>query len=129
DGYSSLCVVEQAMAKFSKTPHSDPIVAFAAQDLETNLADDALVKVERMSMACSLEMRSPLLDHKRVEFACRIPPRYKLQGGDGKLIFKETVADVLPDAIKHRDKRGFDVPLGRWLKSSQWRELQEDCLS
>jgi len=129
NGYSSLRVVEAALAKFSRTRQSDPIVAFAAQDLETNLADDALVKVDRMSMACSLEMRAPLLDHKLVEFACRIPPQYKLRGGNGKLIFKDAVTDVLPHAIKHRDKRGFDVPLGRWLRSSEWKALLEDCLS
>jgi asparagine synthase (glutamine-hydrolysing) len=127
NGYSSLNVVNGQMAKFSDG--GEPIAAFMAHDLETNLADDSLVKVDRMSMACSLEVRSPLLDHKLVEFASSIPPEFKLRGSRTKLIFKEALSDILPTEIMHRGKQGFDVPFGGWFKSGEWRVLLEDCLS
>jgi asparagine synthase (glutamine-hydrolysing) len=127
NGYSSIDSVKAHITKFSD--RYDPTTAFMAHDLETNLADDALVKVDRMSMACSLEVRSPLLDHKLVEFASTIPPEFKLRGQHTKLIFKEALNDVLPTKIAHRGKQGFDVPCGRWFKSGEWRVLLDDCLS
>ncbi|MDT7041562.1 asparagine synthase (glutamine-hydrolyzing) [Candidatus Nitronereus thalassa] len=107
----------------------DPIVGFMARDLETNLVDDSLVKVDRMSMACSLEVRCPLLDHKLVEFAGTIPPEMKLEGQNSKSILKEALADVLPQEIVNRGKSGFAVPFGGWFKSGEWKALLEDCLS
>ena len=127
NGYSSLNAVADGMAKF--TGDRDPIVGFMAQDLETNLVDDALVKVDRMSMACSLEVRCPLLDHQLVEFAATIPPELQLQGTRTKLIFREAMADLLPDEIAHRGKWGFAVPFGAWFKSKEWKALLDDCLS
>jgi asparagine synthase (glutamine-hydrolysing) len=127
NGYSSLNFVNGHLAKFSDG--SEPLAAFMAHDLETNLADDSLVKVDRMSMACSLEMRSPLLDHKLVEFASTIPPEFKLQGKDTKLIFKEALSDVLPKDIAQRGKQGFAVPFGSWFNLGEWRVLLDDCLS
>ena len=127
NGYSSLDFVDRHWAKFADG--GEPIAAFMAHDLETNLADDSLVKVDRMSMACSLEIRSPLLDHKLVEFASTIPPEFKLRGKHNKLVFKEALKDVLPREIVHRGKKGFDVPFGGWLKSGEWRILLDDCLS
>jgi asparagine synthase (glutamine-hydrolysing) len=100
-----------------------------AQDLETNLVDDALVKVDRMSMACALEVRCPLLDYHLVEFAATIPPEFKLQGTHTKAIFKEALADVLPKEIAQRGKQGFEVPFGTWFKRGAWRTLLDDCLS
>jgi asparagine synthase (glutamine-hydrolysing) len=127
NGYSSLDVVNAQMAKFSDG--GEPIAAFMAHDLETNLADDSLVKVDRMSMACSLEVRSPLLDHKLVEFVSTIPPEFKLRGKHTKLIFKEALSDVLPAEIAHRGKMGFDAPFGNWFHSGEWKVLLGDCLS
>jgi asparagine synthase (glutamine-hydrolysing) len=127
NSYSSLSFVNRHMAKFSN--EGEPIAAFMAHDLETNLPDDSLVKVDRMSMACSLEVRSPLLDHKLVEFASTIPPEFKLRGKHTKLIFKEALSDVLPAEIAHRGKWGFAVPFGNWFHSGEWRVLLDDCLS
>jgi len=127
NGYSSSSFFTDRMAQFAGD--GDPIVAFMAQDLETNLVDDALVKVDRMSMACSLEMRCPFLDHKLVEFAATIPPELKLQGTRTKLILKEALADILPTEIAHRGKSGFAVPFGAWFKLNEWRTLLNDCLS
>jgi asparagine synthase (glutamine-hydrolysing) len=125
NGYSSLD--NSRLGRFCNG--GDPVAAFMAHDLETNLADDSLVKVDRMSMACSLEIRCPLLDHKLVEFAATIPVDLKLRGTDTKIIFKEALADVLPAEIVNRGKWGFAVPFGNWFRSGEWRELLDHCLS
>jgi asparagine synthase (glutamine-hydrolysing) len=85
-------------------------------DLKRYLALDILVKVDRMSMAHSLEVRPPLLDHKLVEFAATIPPELQLRGSTRKYIFKRALRGLLPDEIIDRPKRGFAIPLGRWFR-------------
>jgi asparagine synthase (glutamine-hydrolysing) len=86
-------------------------------DLLTYLPGDILTKVDRMSMACSLEARVPLLDHHLVEFACRIPTDLKFRDGSGKWIFRRAVQGLVPDAVMNRPKRGFGVPLEQWLRN------------
>src|SRR5207248_9304014 len=85
-------------------------------DLETYLPGDILTKVDRMSMAHSIEARVPLLDHTLVELAATIPPELKLRGRTTKYVFKQALAGRLPEAILHRPKRGFAVPLGAWFR-------------
>ena len=85
-------------------------------DLKSYLPLDILTKVDRMSMAHSLEARVPLLDHKLVEFAATIPPELKLKQGATKYIFKKAMRGILPGAIIDRPKHGFAVPLGQWFK-------------
>jgi len=85
-------------------------------DLKSYLPLDILTKVDRMSMAHSLEARVPLLDHKLVEFAATIPPEFKLKQGATKYIFKKAMRGILPDSIIDRRKHGFAVPLGQWFK-------------
>ena len=80
------------------------------------LTGDMLVKVDRMSMANSLEVRCPLLDHRLAELAARIPHAWKLRNGRGKDIFIQSVGDRLPREILHQPKRGFAVPLGKWFR-------------
>jgi asparagine synthase (glutamine-hydrolysing) len=91
------------------------------------LTGDMLVKVDRMSMANSLEVRSPLLDHRLAEFAARIPHRWKMQGGQGKACFLNAVRDRLPESVWNRPKQGFSVPLSKWfrgpLRSMLWDHL------
>jgi asparagine synthase (glutamine-hydrolysing) len=84
------------------------------------LQDDILTKVDRASMMVSLEVRAPFLDNDVVEFARRIPHRYKYRNGQTKYLLKKALEGVLPDDIVHRKKKGFGVPLTRWLKN--WRE-------
>jgi asparagine synthase (glutamine-hydrolysing) len=127
NGYSTLSSMNIHAEMF--LDRAEPVSAFMAYDLQTNLADDSLVKVDRMSMACSLEVRSPFLDHKLVEFAGTIPPEYKLRGSHTKLILKEALSDILPPQIANRSKQGFDVPFGAWFKSHEWRSMLNDCLS
>src|SRR5213594_377043 len=85
-------------------------------DLKGYLPNDILTKVDRMSMAHSIEAREPLLDHKLVEFAATIPPELKLKGPTTKYIFKKAMEGILPNEILYRPKRGFGVPLGRWFR-------------
>jgi asparagine synthase (glutamine-hydrolysing) len=79
------------------------------------LQDDILVKVDRASMANSLEVRCPLLDQDLVEFACRLPMQYKLHGLTTKYLLKKAAAGILPDAIIRRKKKGFGIPISKWL--------------
>ena len=83
-----------------------------------NLTGDMLVKVDRMSMANSLEVRSPLLDHELIELAATIPHAWKMAGGQGKRILLDAVGDRLPPALLNRPKWGFGVPLADWFRGS-----------
>jgi asparagine synthase (glutamine-hydrolysing) len=85
-------------------------------DLATWLPDDLLVKVDRMSMAVSLEARVPYLDHPLVELVAGLPANLKIRGGVGKAVFRAAVADLVPAEILNRRKRGLDLPLGSWLR-------------
>ena len=84
-------------------------------DLSTYMTDDVLAKVDRMSMAHALEVRSPLLDTRVVEFAARLPYRLKWRAGTSKWLLKKVAADLLPPAIMARGKQGFAVPLEHWF--------------
>ena len=95
-------------------------------DIKNYLPNDIMTKVDRMSMAHSIEAREPLLDHKFVEFAATIPPELKLKGITTKYIFKKAMEGILPNEILYRPKRGFAVPLGQWFRgqlSSFTRDL------
>jgi asparagine synthase (glutamine-hydrolysing) len=92
-----------------------------------NLTGDMLVKVDRMSMANSLEVRCPLLDHELAELAAAVPHNWKIAGGRGKRILLRAVGDRLPTALLSRGKQGFGVPLAAWfrgdLREMLWDEL------
>src|SRR5262249_42819240 len=85
-------------------------------DLQSYLPLDILTKVDRMSMAHSIETRVPLLDHKLVEFAATVPPGLNLRNGTTKYLLKQAMRGTLPDAIIDRRKQGFAVPLGYWFR-------------
>ena len=96
-------------------------------DIKTYLADDILAKVDRASMAVSLEVRAPLLDHKLMETVATIPPGLKLVGREGKYIFKKAMSRTLTPEILDRRKQGFSIPLDRWLRQDL-RESAYDAL-
>jgi asparagine synthase (glutamine-hydrolysing) len=93
-------------------------------DSVTYLPDDILCKVDRASMAVSLETRVPFLDHRVAEVAARIPLRMKIRGKEGKLILKQLLARELPRALFERPKAGFSVPVGEWIRGAlrPWAE-------
>jgi len=97
-------------------------------DLKLYLPGDLLTLVDRVSMAHSLEVRVPFLDHELLEFAARIPPRYKLHGNQLKHALKQSVADLLPEGFLNRRKMGFSAPVAVWFRS-QLRGFVEDTLS
>jgi asparagine synthase (glutamine-hydrolysing) len=103
-------------AAYGSAPAGDPLAAMIAADVDTVLPDDFLVKVDRASMACGLELRPPLLDHELLELAARVPSRWKVRNGQGKWIFKEAFRAELPDTARRRRKQGFDVPIDDWLR-------------
>jgi asparagine synthase (glutamine-hydrolysing) len=78
-----------------------------------------------MSMAVSLEARAPLLDHKLIEYASRLPASLKMRGLEGKYIFKRAVADIVPAEILQRPKQGFGVPVDRWINEQLRGRIRE----
>jgi len=92
-----------------------------------NLTGDMLVKVDRASMAASLEVRCPLLDHQLVEFAARMPTNWKWRNGQGKRILLDALGDRLPPELLTRPKMGFGVPIDHWFRGPL-RELVHDTL-
>jgi asparagine synthase (glutamine-hydrolysing) len=103
--------------------------ALQADDLEGYLPLDILTKVDRMSMAHSIEARVPLLDHVLVELAAQVPPELLLRGDTSKYIFKRALEGILPAPILERGKRGFAVPLGHWFRGQLGALVRELLLS
>jgi asparagine synthase (glutamine-hydrolysing) len=97
------------------------IVGLQLLDIETYLAGDVLPKADIASMAHSLELRSPFLDHRVVEFGLSLPPALKTKGLTGKIALRRAFRDDLPQQVAARGKTGFGVPLGRWFRD----DLQE----
>jgi asparagine synthase (glutamine-hydrolysing) len=89
-----------------------------AVDMETYLPADILVKVDRATMAYSLESRAPWLDHRLAELAASLPSAFHLNVREGKLAFKRALAPLLPAPILSRSKMGFSVPLSDWFRTS-----------
>ena len=97
-------------------------------DTRLYLAEDILTKVDRASMAVSLEVRAPFLDPRVAEFAASLPVNYKLHGYTSKYLLKQAVQDLMPAFVTKRGKKGFGVPVAEWLKT-QLRTLARDLLS
>ena len=94
----------------------DPLDRSMYVDARTYMIDDVLTKVDRMSMAVSLEAREPLLDHKLLEFAARVPASLKLKDGQSKYLLRRALEKRVPRSISERKKRGFEAPIGEWLR-------------
>ena len=118
EGYDTMEVLQDY---YDRVDTDDPLSRIQYVDIKTYLTDDILAKVDRTSMAVSLEVRAPLLDHKVMERAASIPSSLKLRETNGKYILKKAMEPVLPKEILYRRKQGFAVPLDRWFR----RELKE----
>jgi asparagine synthase (glutamine-hydrolysing) len=117
-GYDALDVFRHY---YDRADTEDPLSRIQYVDIKTYLTDDILTKVDRTSMAVSLEVRAPFLDHKLMERVATIPSFFKLRQTNGKYILKKAMEPVVPKEILYRKKQGFAVPLDRWFR----RELRE----
>lgn len=95
----------------------DPVDIMLALDANIYLPNDMLVKIDRMSMAHSLEVRTPFLDHRLAGFMAATPSRYKVRGMTTKYILREAMRGILPDSVLKRGKKGFSVPLDAWFRN------------
>jgi asparagine synthase (glutamine-hydrolysing) len=117
--------VREALGRFSQ---DDVLNRQLYADLSLYLADDILVKVDRMSMATSLETRAPFLDGDLMELAFSMPGHLKIRNGERKWILKQAMQGVLPDSILNRKKEGFSIPMKNWLRR-ELQPLMRDLLS
>lgn len=115
NGYSAS---ENTCHHFNNADTDDPMAKALYTDLKTYLPGDILVKVDRMTMANSLECRAPLLDYRLVEFAASLPMNMKRRDGTSKYILKKSMGKLLPDSILYRRKMGFESPIAQWMRST-----------
>ena len=106
----------------------DPQSSIMLMDMEVYHPDDILVKVDRTAMAVSLETRVPMLDKDVIEFAWTIPMEYKKQGTDGKLVLKDVLYRYVPKEMMDRPKKGFSIPISKWLREPLLREWAESLI-
>jgi asparagine synthase (glutamine-hydrolysing) len=106
----------------------DPVALVQYLDLKTYLVGDINTKVDRASMAHSLEVREPLMDHPLVEWLASLPTSLKVRGQEGKHLLKSAMAPYLPDELMYRPKMGFSVPLERWFRGPLRQRLDEAIL-
>ena len=112
-GYNAIEVFKRHAAKSSS---DDPLSLIQYLDLKTYLVGDINTKVDRASMAHSLEVREPLMDHPLVEWTATLPASFKLRAAEGKWLFKKAMQPYLPNEVLYRPKMGFAVPLALWLR-------------
>jgi asparagine synthase (glutamine-hydrolysing) len=113
---------------FEKARRFDRLAQQQYVDVKTYLADDIMTKVDRMSMAVSLEAREPLLDYRIVEFALNLPPHMKLNGSRTKSVLRNAVKRLVPDLVLEKPKQGFSIPMKHWLRTSL-KPMMLDLLS
>lgn len=120
DGFAGATRHSDPFETFRSAYHAcasrDPIDRALYVDVKTYMVDDILVKVDRMSMAVSLETREPLLDHRLLEFAATVPSSLKLRGNTRKYLLRRVLAPRVPASILERGKQGFEPPTGEWLR-------------
>ena len=112
-GYNAIEVFQRHAARAN---HEEPLSLIQYLDLKTYLVGDINTKVDRASMAHSLEVREPLMDHPLVEWLATLPSSFKLRAGEGKWLFKQAMEPYLPKDVLYRPKMGFAVPLASWLR-------------
>lgn len=124
-GYNAVEVLRRHAAA---APTEHPLSLIQYLDMKTYLVGDILTKVDRASMAHSLEVRVPLLDHQFVEWVSGLPPELKLRNGEGKYIFKKAMEDQLPYDLLYRKKMGFSIPVAAWFRGPLRSKLREQVL-
>jgi asparagine synthase (glutamine-hydrolysing) len=128
--YDQICPIAYPKSAFllNQDDYHDPLSVAMAMDYINYMPNDILVKVDRAAMSVSLEGRDPLLDHRIVEFAARLPISYKFKDGQMKRIYKDILYQYVPRDMMERPKTGFMMPVDRWLQTDL-RFLLEDYLN
>ena len=121
--------VESKMDIFNSYGSNDLVTGNELLDINSYLVEDILTKVDRASMANSLEVRVPILDHEFVELAFKIPAAIKLKNSEGKYIFKKALESILPKDILYREKHGFSVPLTKWFNGELNTYIKDELLN
>lgn len=124
-GYRAAEVFHQHAARAGT---DDPLALIQYIDMHTYLVGDINTKVDRASMAHSLEVREPLMDHPLVEWAASLPSSLKLSEGNGKHVFKKAMEPMLPSEVLYRPKMGFAVPLARWFRGPLRQRVRDALL-
>ncbi|ABD68420.1 Asparagine synthase, glutamine-hydrolyzing [Rhodoferax ferrireducens T118] len=124
-GYNALEVFRRHAAQAGT---DDPLALIQYLDLKTYLVGDINTKVDRASMAHSLEVREPLMDHELVEWLATLPSSQKIRGQEGKYIFKKSMESYLPQDVLYRPKMGFAVPLARWFRGPLKQRVRDAVL-
>jgi len=123
--FTSYDVVLQHLGELEKQrPAADFLTRMTYLELKVRLPELLLMRVDKMTMATSVEARVPFLDHKLVEYAMNVPRDLKVEGSSGKHILKQALEEVLPRDLLYRRKRGFGAPVTRWFRGSLSRELE-----
>jgi asparagine synthase (glutamine-hydrolysing) len=124
DAVTGVCPEDVVRRHFDHAPASDLVSRMQYADIKTYLAADILTKVDRMSMAASLETRAPLLDHVFVEFAASIPVKMKIRGSTRKYILRKLAERLgVPRGVLYRPKQGFALPLVHWMRCEMRKEI------
>ena len=124
-GYDARQIFEHHAARAGT---DDPLAIIQYLDMKTYLVGDINTKVDRASMAHSLEVREPLMDHALVEWLATLPSSLKLRGGEGKYLLKKSMEPLLPADVLYRPKMGFAVPLARWFRGPLKQRLRDAVL-
>jgi len=124
-GYAAVEVLKRHAAR---APSDHPLSLVQYLDLKTYLVGDINTKVDRASMAHSLEVREPLMDHPLVEWLSSLPPDFKLRNGEGKYLLKKALEPYLPNEILYRRKMGFAVPLAQWFRGPLRQRVKDAVL-
>jgi asparagine synthase (glutamine-hydrolysing) len=121
-------VFDAVTAPYRRCASTDAVQRAQYADLKVYLPNDPLVKVDRMSMAHSLEIRCPLLDHRVIELAFQIPARHKMLGHQSKYLLRQLAARRLPKAVADGRKRGFTAPVGEWIAGAYAQQFRDEVL-
>jgi asparagine synthase (glutamine-hydrolysing) len=124
---SSYEVVDRLWGQATRErPDADLLQKMTYLELKQRLAELLLMRVDKMTMATSVEARVPFLDHELVEFAMALPPRMKVRGGTGKYLLKKAVDGLIPHHIAYRRKQGFGAPVAEWFKGGLGERAQRE---
>src|ERR671932_803889 len=130
DGLSSYEVVKEDLERVARErPASDFLARMTYLELKLRLPELLLMRVDKITMATSVEARVPFLDHRLIEYALALPRSLKVEGASGKHILKRALEEVLPRDLLYRPKRGFGAPIRGWLRGRATRLLDDHLLN